>query len=98
MKVYLNESEILSLSEIQREVLCYALPRDIVEADIQRRIQWVVEHKYHEVFKDMKEEWEPKLKERYESLPTSDALLAQLIISQPDYKCRQQRDAEVSNG
>lgn len=94
MKVYLDQKEVLSLSEIQREVLCYECNRDNFEDDIAQRLRWIVEHKYKEVFDAMKDEWVPKLKNRYESIPESDVLLTQLIISQEDYKCRKKRDSD----
>jgi hypothetical protein len=86
MKISIDGQEVFSLSETQKAVIKSAIPYDIFEADMKRRLEWVLTHKYEQCFERLKKEWEPRLKERYQMLPSGDEALAQLICSQPDYK------------
>ena len=86
MKISIDGQEVFSLSETQKSVIKSARPYDIFEADMKRRLEWVLTHKYEQCFERLKKEWEPRLKERYQMLPSGDEALAQLICSQPDYK------------
>ena len=86
MKISVDDQELFSLSETQKSVIKSEIPHDEFAADMKRRIEWVLTHKYERCFERLKKEWEPKLKERYQMVPSGDDALAQLICSQPDYK------------
>ena len=86
MKISVDGQEVFSLSETQEAVIKSEIPDDIFDADMKRRLEWVLTHKYEQCFERLKKEWEPKLKERYQMLPSGDDAIAQLICSQPDYK------------
>jgi hypothetical protein len=86
MKISVDGQEVFSLSETQKAVIKSDVPHDIFESDMKRRLEWVLVHKYEHCLASLKKEWEPRLKERYEMLPSGDDALAQLICSQPDYK------------
>jgi hypothetical protein len=93
MKIKVNEEEILELNEVQKKVICNDISEDEFEADMKRRLQYVLMHKYEQCFKRLKAEWDEKLQGRAESVPTNPDAYAQLVFSQPDYKCRKQREA-----
>lgn len=95
MKISVNDLELFSLSPIQCQVICNDIHADEFDADMKRRLEYILMHKYEQCFKRLKAEWEPKLAQRLESIPTNPDDLAQLIFSQPDYVDRKQRDAEV---
>lgn len=98
MKVSVNDKEIFTLTDIQKKVICDAVPEEIFEEDMCRRLNWVLLHKYEHTFDIMKKEWEPKLREAGISMiPTDNDALAELIFSQPDYKNRTQKDIEFQN-
>lgn len=86
MKISVDDQELFSLSETQKAVIKSEIPHDEFDADMKRRIQWVLTHKYERCFDRLKKEWEPKLKERYTMVPSKDSDLATLICSQFDYK------------
>ena len=86
MKISVDGQEVFSLSETQKAVIKSEIPDDIFDADMKRRLEWVLTHKYEQCFERLKKEWEPKLKERYQMLPSGDDAIAQLICSPPDYK------------
>lgn len=98
MKISVNEQELFSLSEVQCKVICNDIHEDEFEADMKRRLNWVLMHKYEQCFKRLKEEWEPKLAQRVDAVPTDANKLAELIFSQPDYKCRKQREEAAQLG
>lgn len=94
MKISVNNRELFSLSDIQKKVICNDIHADILDADLERRLQWVLMHKYEQCMKRLRDEWMPKLKDRVESVPTSDDAFASLVFSQPDYKDRKCREAQ----
>lgn len=94
MKVFYENEEIINFSETKKKVIKNDISDDIFDEDIKRRLNWVVEHKYEQSLKRLKDEWMPKLKERYESIPTNDDALAELIFSQQDYKDKKVKDEE----
>ena len=94
MKISVNDKEILNLTETQKQVIKNEVSEDIFDADMERRLKWILEHKYERCFERLKKEWEPKLAAKgVESLPTSKDAFAQLVFSQPEYKSRKQREA-----
>lgn len=93
MKISVNNKELFNLSEVQKQVICNDIHADELDADLQRRLQWVLMHKYEQCMKRLRDEWMPKLKGRVESVPTNDDSFAQLVFSQPDYKDRKMRDS-----
>lgn len=95
MKVKVDDIDLFELSETQKKVIRDDIQDEIFDADMKRRLQWVIMHKYENCLKRMKEEWIPKLKENgLTSIPLDDDEFAELVCAQPDYKCRSQREAE----
>lgn len=94
MKIQVDGKTVFELNETQKKVIQNDIDKDIFQADMERRAKWVIEHKYEQCFKKLKEEWEPKLKERVQSFPADDDAFAELIFSQTDYRSRNQRNLE----
>lgn len=95
MKIKVDNEEVFELSEMQKSVLKNDISDDIFDSDIKRRVRWVIEHKYEECFRRLKEEWEPKLTAKgHTSIPTNKDAFAALVFADPDYKTRKQRDIE----
>jgi hypothetical protein len=92
MKISVNNRELFSLSEVQKRVICNDIHADILDSDLERRLQWVLMHKYEQCMKRLRDEWMPKLKGRVESVPLDDDAFAQLVFSQQDYKDRKGRE------
>lgn len=91
MKISVNGVELFELSETQKKVIQDDIPESMFEADMRRRVEWVLMHKYEECFKALHREWLPKLSERVESVPTNPDAFAALVFSQEDYRSRQQK-------
>lgn len=99
MKVSVNDIELFTLSDIQKQVICNDIDANILDDDLKRRIHYIINHKYNRCFERLKKEWEKKLIAKgMASLPTDPDAFAQLVFSQPDYKDRATRELEAKNG
>lgn len=89
MKISVNDQKLYELSETRKKVIKNNIPENIFEADMKRRLEWVLMHKYEECFKDLHQEWLPKLAIRMDAVPTDPDKFAELVFLQPDYKSKQ---------
>ena len=93
MKISVNNTELFTLSETKKKVLKNDIHADEFDADMKRRLEWVLMHKYENCFKRLKAEWEPKLKAAgVASVPTDDDAFAELIFARPEYKDRKHKE------
>lgn len=97
MKISVDNQDLFTLSETQKKVICNDIHADEFEADMRRRLQYILTHKYERCFERLKAEWMPKMQSRVASVPTDPDALAEMIFAQPDYKCRKMRELEASN-
>lgn len=96
MKVLINNKELFALSDIQKKVICNDVCSKEIDKDIERRLQWVIMHKYERCLHRLRKEWEPKLKAAgLISVPLDDEEFAALVFAQSDYKDRTLRDKEA---
>lgn len=94
MKISVNDEKLYELNETQKRVIKNDIHKDEFEQDMKRRLHWVLNHKYERCFERLKKEWQPKLRDRgIKMLPTGNDAFAELVFSQPDYKCRATREA-----
>ena len=94
MKISVDDEELFTLSETQKKVIQNDIFLESFEADMHRRLKYVLMHKYGQCFKRLKSEWEPRLKANgVRNIPLDDEEFAQLVFSQPNYKNRSQRDS-----
>lgn len=95
MKVTVNNIDLYTISEIRKGVIKHFINEDIFDEDMKRRLAWVINHKYEQCYKRLKEEWDPKLTANgVQSVPTDPDAYAQLVFSQPNYKDRKSRESE----
>jgi hypothetical protein len=92
MKVSVNGTELFSLNETQRKVLCNDVSSVSLEDDCKRRLQWVLMHKHAQCMERLRKEWLPKLKGRVDVVPLDDDAFAQLVFKQEDYMDKAARD------
>lgn len=98
MKISVNDKELFSLSDIQKQVLGDYMDCDKVEQDCCRRLEWVLMHLHEQAMKQLRDQWMPKLKGKVDTVPLDDDAFAQLVFSQPDYMDRKARDAASQLG
>lgn len=93
MKIFIDQEEVFELTSTQQNVIKNDIREEIFEDDMKRRVQYIVEHKYHQCFKRLKDEWEPKLREGgVEMIPTNPDEFAEMVFARPEYKNRSQRE------
>jgi len=96
MKISVNDQELFTLSEVQKQVLCNNIPEEILQEDLKRRLEYILMHKYEECFKELKNEWDARLIENGVTMVPTDAdAYAALVFDQPNYKSRSVREAEA---
>lgn len=94
MKIYLNDFEVLSLTQAQLDVIANDIPVHDLEEDLKRRLAYIISSKYDACYDRLFKEWFPKLSERgIASIPTDKDAFANLVFEQPDYLDRASRDA-----
>lgn len=92
MKLKVDNEEVFELSETKKKVLKNDVHADEFEADMKRRVRWVIEHKYEQCYKRLKEEWTPKLASAgVQSVPLDPDAFAELVFQQPAYQDRKTR-------
>jgi len=95
MKISVNDVELYTLSDTQKQVIENEIPSEILQQDLERRLQWVLIHKYERCFDRLKKEWDSKLEANGETtIPLDKDAYATLVFDQPNYKNRSKRDAE----
>lgn len=100
MKISVDDVELFTLTETQKSVIKNDIHADEFDADMERRVQYILMHKYERSFDRLKKEWEPKLAEparNISSIPLDKDAFAQLVFSQPDYWDRKARE-EAAKG
>jgi hypothetical protein len=94
MKVSVNNKELFTVTDLQKQVIQHNIPKEQLDEDMQRRIQYIIMHKYEVSMKELREEWTPKLiANGITMLPVDDDAFAQLVFRQPNYQDRSARDA-----
>ena len=95
MKISVNDIELFTLTDIQKQVIENDIPTEVLDEDLKRRLQYILMHKYEQCFDRLKKEWEPKLVANgVTSVPTDKDAYATLVFAQPNYRDRSTRDAE----
>jgi predicted RNA-binding protein with PUA domain len=96
MKITVDGELLLELSDIKKKVINNEIPDEFLDEDLKGRIVYIIETKYAQCFKVLKEEWDQKLKENgIKSIPLDEEEYARVVFSQPNYKSRKQRDAII---
>ena len=96
MKISVDDKEFFRLTDTQKKVIKNDIHEDIFDEDMKRRLHYILTHKYERCFERLKKEWDLKLKDRgIEMIPTNEEKFAELVFSQPDYKCRATREKET---
>lgn len=97
MQIKLDDVVLFEISDADIKIL----ENDLidVQAEITQRLKYIVTHKVEQCYKRMRDEWTSKLEQSkvVASVPLQRDDFVNLILSQPDYKNRAMREAEVLN-
>lgn len=92
MKISVNDKKLFELNEVQKKVIKNDIHADEFDADMKRRLNYILMHKYERCFARLKAEWDSKLAANgVAMIPTNKDEYAQLVFSQPGYKDRKSR-------
>lgn len=95
MQVHVDGKKVLELNNTKKKVIMNDIHEDIFQEDMERRVNWILTHKYEQCLKRLRTEWEPRLKAKgAQSIPTDDDAFAELVFSQQEYKSRKQRETK----
>lgn len=95
MKIKIDDKVIYDLTDTIKKVICNEIHIEEFDEDIERRLTWIVSHKYEQCFRRLKAEWDDKLASRgIKYIPTDRTQYAELVFSQPDYKGRSARETD----
>lgn len=98
MKISVDDIELFTLSEHQQLVIQDQISSIIFDADMKRRLQYILIHCYEQCFENLKKTWDQKLVlNGIASIPTDPTAYAALVFAQPNYKDRAARDAEQTS-
>ena len=93
MKISVNDQELFTLTETQKNVIKNDINADIFDEDMKRRLDYILKHKYEQCFKRLKAEWDVKLPVLgVESIPTDPDAYAELVFAREEYLDRKARD------
>lgn len=97
MKIKVDNTELLTLTETQKNVIKDTVHADHFDEDMKRRIKYILLHKYEQCFKALKQKWDKKFLENgVKTIPTDPDEYAKLVFEQPNYKDRKMREAEFN--
>ena len=96
MKISVDDVELFTLTDTQKAVIKDNISVDDFDADMKRRLRWVLTHKYEQCHIALKQQWDPLLAKRVTSVPTDPDAYAALVFSQPDYLDRKARDTAAA--
>ncbi len=98
MQITVDGSDLYELLEVDMEILQYMLPSATLNADLKRRLEWVLRHKITRCYVHLRQEWMPILQADPEvtEVPLDDEAFFNMIKVRPDYKDRDAKDAEAA--
>ena len=95
MKIKVNDKPHFEITDTQMKVFKFEIPDDIVEDDLKRRLQWIIQEKYNHIYPRFKERGLNLLKENgIKAVPVDDDEFIELVCSQPNYRNRAKRMAD----
>lgn len=94
-QVKVNDQVVFELAQWELDLLANDINIADLEADLKRRLEWVLKHKVDQVFARFEKEWMDKLRDDPEvaSIPKSKEAFVNLVTARVDYVSRAGRDA-----
>ncbi len=94
LSIAINGVEIMEVSDFQLQIAGYSAPKEQIQNIISRLIANVVSSQLGSYGQSLQNDWVPKIRQRYASMPTADQDIANLIFSQKDYQDYDTRNQE----
>jgi maltooligosyltrehalose synthase len=94
MKIFVDDTEIFTVSELMKRVIGDLFTDDCLEQEIRNRIKGSIEQLYFTALESMRKKWAERISCRYELVPTNADKYAEIILSQKDYRSRSQIETQ----
>jgi len=94
MKIQVDGKQVLELQEWQKNVIKNEIHDDAFQEDMERRVRWILEHKFEMCWERFQKEWLEKLRAdpSIQSIPAGKKEFTELVMSHSEYKSRSQRE------
>ena len=98
MQITVDGVDLFEVTDNEIELLEYVLPSAILDADLKRRLEWVLTHKIERAYSRLKDDWMPILQRDVEvtQVPLDDEEFFNMVKVRPDYKDRDERDLDIT--
>lgn len=94
MQLIQKLSGIKDFTDEELNLLKAVINEDELEADLIRRIKWVIDEKVRHAREMLLAEWQPKLEAENAMLPTSKSELLNMVFTSPSFKPKKQKDID----
>lgn len=97
MRVEVDGEQVVEIQPWEMKLLEFLIPKADLDADLKRRVQYILTHKVERAFYEFEQEWLKNLRAdpSVSSIPTDKEQFIQMVTARPDYKDRDARDAEL---
>lgn len=85
MKIKIDDKELFEIKDHHLKGFLHIYEKEIHLKEIEDTIKWHIQSYCSSGMKKIIDDWLPRMKQRYDSLPTKDEDLINLITSQDDY-------------
>jgi hypothetical protein len=94
MKIQVDDELLFELAQWELDIIANDINASDLDADLKRRLEWVLRHKIDQCFDRLEKEWMPKLRAdpSVKSIPIDKQAFAEMIFARPDYQDRTTRD------
>lgn len=98
MEIQVDGDPVFSMAQWELDVIANDIPLSALDADLKRRLEWVLKHKVEQCYIRFEKEWMEKLRADPEvrSIPIDKAEFVAMVKARPDYKDRAAKDAEAA--
>lgn len=96
IEISVDDIVIMTISDDELSMMAYSFPKEGIKDIIINNILNVVNQKLEEGKKNLQDDWVPKIRKKFNSMPTQDQDIATLIYSQSDYKDYDSRISKAS--
>ena len=93
MQISVDGEFLFEINANQIEILGYLMSSSQIEAEVKRRLEWVITHKIDQTHAHLKEAWMPILEAdpKVTHIPIQRQAFFDMIKGRPDYKDRDAR-------
>lgn len=93
--ISVDNDVILTIDDDMLNMMAYSYPKDNIKNVIINNILNVINQKLEEGKKALQIDWTPQIRQKYDSMPTQDLDIANMIYAEPNYQDYDQRNKSL---